>query len=131
MDKRIVLVILWLLCTIGMILHFNYHIGEIFYGIDITRPNANGEVPSSVFIIRSLFYHMPFVWILLIIYRNSRFWRVGLFVISILYCLAHLSHFIGELNDESFDISQISLLFTILVTSIILVLEHYNYSKHN
>ena len=69
MDKRIILIVLWTLCTIGMILHFNYHVGEIFYGIDIERPNANGIVPVGVFIIRSVFYHIPFVWILLIIYK--------------------------------------------------------------
>ena len=26
-------------------LHFNYHIGELFYGVDITKEDANGTVP--------------------------------------------------------------------------------------
>ena len=131
MDKRIILIILWLLCTIGMILHFNYHIGELFYGIDIIRPDANGEVPLGVFIIRSVFYHIPFVWILLIMYRSSKFWKISLFVISSLYALAHIGHFIGELSNEALSISQVSLLFTVLVTSLILVFEHYRYWKQD
>lgn len=131
MDKRVILIMLWLLCTVGMILHFNYHIGEIFYGIDVTRPNANGEVPIGVFVIRSVFYHMPFVWILLIIYRSSKFWKMGLFSISSLYALAHLGHFIGELSNTSPSISQVSLLFTVLATSVILVVEHYRYWKQD
>lgn len=131
MDKRIILIILWLLCTIGMILHFNYHIGELFYGIDIIRPDANGEVPLGVFIIRSVFYHIPFVWILLIMYRSSKFWKISLFVISSLYALAHIGHFIGELSNEVLSISQVSLLFTVLVTSLMLVFEHYRYWKQD
>jgi len=131
MDKRIILIVLWTLCTIGMILHFNYHVGEIFYGIDIERPNANGIVPVGVFIIRSVFYHIPFVWILLIIYKKSTFWRLALFLISILYALAHFGHFLGEVLNESPSISQLSLLFTVLMTALILVCEHFNYWKQN
>ncbi len=131
MDKRNILITLWLLCTIGMILHFNYHIGELFYGIDITKPNANGEVPISVFIIRTIFYHLPFIWILLIMYYDSKFFKITFFIISSLYTLAHLGHFIGEIRNVSPNISQISLLFIVLVTSLLLAFEHFKYWKQD
>jgi len=131
MDKKTILIILWLLCTIGMILHFNYYVSELFYGKDISGIEGNGQVPINVFLLRSIFYHMPFVWILLIIYGNSKFWKISLFTISILYALAHFWHFINELGKSLYNISQISLLFTILITSVILVFEHFKYLKNN
>ena len=114
-----------------MILHFNYHVSEIFYGIDVVKPDENGEIPIGLFVIRSVFYHIPFVWILCIMYGKSKIIRTGLFFISILYSMAHLAHLLGEWMNEKADISQIALLFTVLVTSIVLVKEHFNYWKQN
>ena len=129
MSLQLKLIILWILCVIGMILHFNYHVSELFYGIDIISPDANGEVPLRVFVIRSVFYHMPFVWILLIMFKSSVFWRLSLFSISVLYAIAHLGHLIGEIANPKRDISQMALLFTVLVTSIVLAAVHYQYWK--
>ncbi|MEM6684625.1 MAG: hypothetical protein AAF617_02425 [Bacteroidota bacterium] len=131
MQIQLRLVILWLLCTIGMILHFNYHVSELFYGINVVRPDANGEVPLGVFIIRSVFYHLPFVWILLIMYYKTMFVKISLFITSILYSVAHLAHVIGELMKPKFDISQTALLFLVLATAIILTKEHFHYWKNN
>ncbi|NQX85327.1 MAG: hypothetical protein HRT67_05410 [Flavobacteriaceae bacterium] len=129
MNKRIVLITLWLLCIIGMILHFNYHIGEIFYGIDIIRPDANGQVPMSVFVIRTLFYHLPIIWILCIIYFEAKPVKLGLFILSVLYAFAHASHLMGEIKNESIDPSQLSVLSIVLLIAVILVIEHYKYWK--
>ncbi len=35
MPKIHICVTLWIILIIMMILHFNYHVGEIFYGIDV------------------------------------------------------------------------------------------------
>ena len=39
----------WLLLVIIMMLHFNYHVGEIFYGIHVAREGANGIIPIGTF----------------------------------------------------------------------------------
>lgn len=129
MNAQIKLVILWLLLIIGMILHFNYHIGEIFYGIDIVKPGANGKVPNSVFIIRTLFYHLPVIWLLLLIYVNTKWMKFTLFSISALYVLSHLGHLAGELRSEEKDPSQISLLSLVFIISCLLAVEHFKYWK--
>ncbi|MEM9361363.1 MAG: hypothetical protein AAGA43_01960 [Bacteroidota bacterium] len=129
MEKRIVLIVLWILCTLGMVLHFNYHIGELFYGIDIVRPDANGKVPTGVFIIRTLYYHLPMVWIVLIMYGKKPWIHSGLLLVGVGYSLSHLAHLTGELLNPERSPSQISLLILVFVLSVVLAYEHYLYWK--
>jgi len=118
-------IILWFMLIGIMILHFNYHVGEIFYGIDVVRENANGTVPMSTHIIRGIFYHLPIVWILLLLTTNAKALKITLFLLSLVYTFAHGMHLVGELKNP--DISQVSLLSLALITSIILNIEHYKY----
>ena len=116
-------IILWSLLIISMILHFNYHIGELFYGIDIVKENATGKVPISTFVIRTIFYHLPIVWILVLLYTERKAINFTLFIVSMAYTLAHLAHLVRELKEP--DISQSSLLTLTLVLSILLNIEQF------
>lgn len=128
MTHQIKLITLWALTIIGMILHFNYHIGELFYGIDVVREDATGKEPFSVFIIRTLFYHLPMLWIVFIAYACKRWMYIALFIISILYALAHASHLFGELTGGR-NLSQTSLLTVVFIVSALLVGEHWKALK--
>jgi hypothetical protein len=124
-------IFLWSLMLTGMILHFNYHISGIFYGIDLVKPGATGEEPSSLLVIRTLFYHLPVVWILLIMYTRSRVADLVLLILSGLYLLAHAFHLAGEFRSEDKNLSQISLLFLVLVLAAALSYEHFrSYRSH-
>ncbi len=125
MGNRNKIITLWTLTIIGMVLHFNYHIGGIFYGIDVVKPGYNGQEPIGVFIIRNAFYHLPMIWILVILYAKKRNTKIGLFIVSLLYCFAHAAHFIGEVLNEEKNASQISLLFVVLIIAGTLAFEHY------
>ena len=58
---------LWGLLIIAMVLHFNYHVGELFYGIDIKREGADGTIPMRAHIIKNIYYHLPIIWILILL----------------------------------------------------------------
>ena len=120
-------ILLWLILVIAMILHFNYHIGEIFYGIDIVRPEANGTIPIGTHLIRNIFYHLPILWILILLYFNSKIIRFGLFITSLIYTLSHAMHWLGEMTNP--DLSQVPLLTITLGVSILLNREQYKYWK--
>ncbi len=121
-------IIYWLLLVIIMVLHFNYHVGEIFYGIDVARENADGVVPIGTHAIRNIFYHLPVVWITILLTYQSNFIKVGLFIISIVYWTSHLMHFVKDLANPGF--SQTPLLILALFISTILSFEHYKYWKN-
>ena len=120
-------IIYWLLLVIIMMLHFNYHVGEIFYGIDVARENADGTVPVGTHVIRNIFYHLPVVWIIVLLSYQSNLVRVGLFIISVVYWMSHLMHLVKDLTNPGF--SQTPLLLLALFISTLLTLEHYKYWK--
>ena len=121
-------IIYWLLLVIIMVLHFNYHVGEIFYGIDVARENADGVVPIGTHVIRNIFYHLPIVWITILLTYQSNLIRVGLFIISIVYWTSHLMHLVKDFANPGF--SQTPLLILALLISTILTFEHYKYWKN-
>lgn len=129
MNSQSKLITLWVLTIIGMILHFNYHVGQIFYGIDVVRPDATGEETTGVFIIRTAFYHLPIIWILILLYANKQWVKWGMFVIGSVYALAHASHLFGELTSKETNPSQLSLLAIVFIVSGILAVEHFRYAK--
>ena len=101
----------------------------MFYGIDVVRPDANGQVPIGLAVIRNLFYHLPMVWVIILMYAHQKWVKLLFFVLSILYLLAHISHLLGELTSA--DPSQTSLLSLMVVIASMLCVEHYRYwSKH-
>ena len=120
-------IIYWLIIVIIMILHFNYHVGEIFYGIDVAREGANGIVPIGTHLIRNIFYHLPIIWVIILIVSNAKLVKIGLFITSIVYVFSHLMHLIKDLANP--DLSQTPLLFIALFISILLSMEHYKYWK--
>ena len=120
-------IIYWLIIVIIMMLHFNYHVGEIFYGIDVAREGANGIVPIGTHIIRNIFYHLPIIWVIILIVSSAKLVKIGLFITSIVYVFSHLMHFIKDLANP--DLSQTPLLFIALFISILLSMEHYKYWK--
>ena len=110
-----------------MILHFNYHVGEIFYGIDVLRENANGSVPVATHAIRNIFYHLPILWIILLVFSDARAVRLGIFLISIVYSFAHAMHLAREFTSP--DLSQLPLLILAFIVSVLLNVTHYKYLK--
>ena len=128
MNRQQKCITLWVLLIIAMMLHSNYSVSGIIYGLDVRSPNATGEITLGTIIIRQLFYHLPFVWIFIIMYFETKLVRLGLFILSVVYGFAHAMHLVGEVVKGD-DPSQVSLLSFTLVTAVILVLEHFKWYK--
>lgn len=125
------IIVLWLLFVVCMIFHFNYHVGELFYGIDIKRPNANGIVPMSAAIVRFVFEILPMMFITFLMFIEKAWLRIFNFSVSILYTLANFAHLFQELRSEKPDLSQINLLSFVLVASLLLNLASWKWWKEN
>ncbi len=114
------IILFWLLLIVCMILHFNYHVSGIFYGVDVTMPNAAGKVPNSILIIRSLFHFLPLLYVIALTYYDNQKIRVANLVLSMIYASANLMHMIGEIAGKKEDLSQIMLLLITLFIFILL-----------
>lgn len=125
------LALLWLLSIVGMILHFNYHIAEMIYGVDIVKHDANGQIPIGLLVVRNVFYHLPILGIIVIMYNRKVWINLMLFVISIVYSISHLFHLAGELSKPERDYSQLSLLTIVAFISVLIVIEHFKHWKQS
>ena len=124
-DHPVKIILLWSLLIMAMILHFNYHVGEIFYGIDVKREGADGTIPTGVHIIRNVFYHLPIIWILILSYFNTKILRLVFFAISLIYTFAHMVHLARDLGHA--NLSQTPLLCLAVIISLILNIEQFKY----
>lgn len=116
-----------MLLLIGMILHFNYHVSELFYGVDLVKPGADGKVPASAAIIKTLFYHLPMIFIVAHLYLAQRWFRLTMFILSVLYSIAHAFHLAGEFGKPSLDLAQVPLLSLVLLFSLLLNKASWSY----
>lgn len=119
---------MWLILVVCMILHFDYHVSEIFYGIDVKRPNADGTVPNTIVVIRSVFHFLPLLYVATLLWFANKWVRLGNFMLSVFYTFAHGMHLSGEL--KKFDNpSQIILLSVTLTLSLLLVYASFKWWK--
>jgi len=125
------LIILWILIIIGMILHFNYHVSEIFYGINVARPGANGIVPAGAHMIKNIFYHIPLLLVISLLYFTNTWYKLFLFIISLVFTASHIHHLAGEFKHDVYDLSQIPLLVIVLLVSLLINKASWDYYKNN
>lgn len=124
------LIVLWILVIIGMILHFNYHVSEIFYGINVVRPEAKGVVPASAHVIKNIFYHVPLLIITSILYFTGKWHKLALFIIGLAFTASHAMHLAGEFKHTTYDLSQIPLLVIVLFVSLLINKASWDYYKN-
>lgn len=127
---KIKVIVLWLMLLIGMILHFNYHVSGIFYGIDVKRPNATGTVPAMAQLLKTVFYHLPMTFIVALLYFRQKWFRLSMFIISLPYTISHVMHVLGEFKKPEIDLAQVPLLSLLLIFSLLLNKASWDYFKY-
>lgn len=120
-EQQFKIAFLWLLIIVCYILHSVYHLSDLFFGIDISIPNAQEEVPLATHIFHLLVEIPVLIFALLSLYRKGKiFYRIS-FILSILLCALNFTHCIETLIKEPSEFSQIALLSFIFVVNLILV----------
>lgn len=84
--------VLWLALVVGMVLHFNYDMTGLRYGVDIALPGADGTVPWSNFVIKALFYDLPFLVAVACVGAPGRGFRGVNLALAFLFLLANVAH---------------------------------------
>lgn len=128
-NNQTKIILLWVLLIVCMILHFNYHVSELIYGIDIRSKNASGTVPAHILYIRSAFHFLPIVYIVLVMWFNSKTVKIINLILAALYSLAHLFHLAGEIKKGD-NPSQIVLLVITAILALLLTLASFYWNKN-
>lgn len=118
--QALTLAFLWLCLVVGMVLHFNYDISGLRYGISVELPDATGVAPWSNFVIKALFYVLPFLIGVACTAFSAPAFRAFHFVMSVLFVLANGSHVVVTVmrSTEVLGYAQVLLLVAVLIVNL-------------
>ncbi|MEM6956031.1 MAG: hypothetical protein AAF411_11315 [Myxococcota bacterium] len=123
--------VLWLVLAAAMLLHFNYDVSGIRFGIPLADPEATGIVPWSNVVIKTIFYVVPLLLCAAALGPTGRVFRNVNFGLTIPYALAHVSHLITTATriKNRLDIAQVVLLSAVLLISAQLIRLSWRWRK--
>jgi len=129
MNNQTKIALIWIILVICMILHFDYHVSGIFYGIDVKRPDATGVQPPTLILIRAMFQILPMIWALAAMFFTSKIYRTINLIAAIIYMPLHGMHIVGTLKETPLDPTQLQLLIFTFLVSIILAFVSFKWLK--
>jgi hypothetical protein len=130
---RLAIAVLWLALVVGMIFHVTDDLSGLRYGVQIALPNADGRVPWSNFVIKALFYVVPFVLAVAATSLSGKVYRTGNFWLTLLFLLANAWHLIATAMraKDVTGYAQILLLIAVLLTNVLLSRISYRFSRRD
>ncbi|HTU63396.1 MAG TPA: hypothetical protein VMF89_33270, partial [Polyangiales bacterium] len=113
------------------ILHFNYELSGLRYGVNIALPNADGKVPWSNFVIKALFYVVPFLLAVAATSFYGRVYRACNFGLTLLFLLANGFHLVTTAmrSKDVTGYAQVLLLIAVLLANVQLTRISYRFWK--
>lgn len=123
MNKQFLISFLWLLIVIGYIFHSTYHLSEAVFGVDIKLPNATGEVPIVMYVIRIVLEIFTLTLVLLTLYSTGKVFRWFSFVWASILGVLNAFHLGETIMGHPGELSQLVLLTFILATNVLLIIE--------
>jgi hypothetical protein len=125
MNTQIKTAFYWLLLGICFLTHTLLHMYGLFYGVDISLPEATDEVPLGVQAFNTVIFTVTFLMALLSIQLSGKIFRWVSLVWSVLFLLLNIFHLGATAFVEAFDLSQVCLLTFVLAVNVLLTLTLY------
>ncbi|MBX2970286.1 MAG: hypothetical protein KF803_13030 [Cyclobacteriaceae bacterium] len=127
MKLQTKIVFLWMLVILGMLLHQFFSLHNLRFGVNVIK-NGYDAVPDMEMIKRLGLYLLPTVYMLGIMFVETRIVRLLAFAASLFYSAFHSWHFIDELGKMK-DWVQWVLLTLIIVYCLILNLASWKWYR--
>ncbi len=132
METKVKISMYWLMLGIAMILHTALATIGIFFGKDVTVPNATGEIPCTMYAMIILTMILPFIIAFVQMNTTAQWFKWGSLGWSILLIPLNVFHFVSSVFIEKEGIDQAILLFFVIVLNFFLSKTLYKFSKaHN
>ena len=123
MDTKIKTAFYWLLLGICFLTHTLLHMYGLFYGVDISLPEATGEVSLGVQAFNTVIFTLTFLMALLSLNLSGKAFKGFSLVWASLFWLLNLFHLGATALVEAFDLSQVCLLTLVLAVNVLLITE--------
>ncbi|PID92815.1 MAG: hypothetical protein CSA96_01340 [Bacteroidetes bacterium] len=113
----------------GLILDPLLHLVPIFYGIEITRPDATGEMPASMVWILGLAFLLPVSAIVSVNYLNNKAGRIINLVLAGVALLVGTGHLSEFFISEKVDPTTLFVIPVLFLVGILLAVDSWKLFK--
>ena len=115
--------LLWLVLVVGMVLHFNYGVSGLRYGVPFESPTADGTVPWANFGIKTIFYVMPLMLAVGTTGSASSTYRHVNRALAVVFAVANTAHLVGTMSSaaDPLGYAQVVLLAGVLLANVQLI----------
>jgi|GEM_PF-3082527 len=120
---------LWILIMTGLIYHTVLHLAPIFYGIDIVKKNATGQMPLSMVLTFGLAYFIPVVAIVSIRFLQNSWGRVINLLCALFVLLINTAHVSELFIAQKTDPTQLFVLIPEFLLAVLLSVDSWKLWK--
>ena len=128
MKNSTKIIALWGIILIGLIFHSLIEMTPLFFGASIAIPDATGTMPASLGWFSLVFYLIPMICIVEILYLSSAWVKISNLAVSALFLLLNTVHFVED-GIIGQNIIQAILLLFVLFSSVLLFVASWKWEK--
>ncbi|WP_299680540.1 PepSY domain-containing protein [uncultured Tenacibaculum sp.] len=120
---RTKIIILWLTMVIGFIIHHVYGIANVYFQESLVLEGADGEIPGWAHQWRIILEGMAFLFAILTVEFAQKWFKWTSLIWAVLLGLFNIYHWITAIIYEMSNVSEILILFLMVVANIFLIKE--------
>lgn len=120
LNKQEKIIALWIVFLFGTVFHTQLALMPLLHGENVVMPNTQGRMPAFESWLMLGFFVLPAIAIVMTAFNNSRRYRLIHFCLTIVFTVVNFIHFGFDLTVQPLAWHQISLIFLILVNSLLL-----------
>ena len=129
LENRLKIILLWIVFLSGMMTHCQLAAMPIFFGADISMPEATGSMPASMKWMCLLFYLIPMLLIVGAMLFDAKWFRITNLVLSGLFGLMNTFHLYEHFLETPKDMAQVVLLGCVFVFGIYQCVASFKWVK--
>lgn len=118
--NRLKIAVLWLIILVGLMSHTLMHVVPVFYGVDIVKANASGEMPLHMTLILGLSFLLPVASATMLLCLQNKMGSVINFMLAVFNLLVAFGHLSEPFTARRFDSVQFFIIVPLFFVSLIL-----------
>ena len=128
MKNQAKIIVLWGIILIGLIIHALIEMMPLFFGQSIAMPDATGTMPDQMAWMMLLFFLLPMVCIVGVLFCSSNWIKITNLLLAALFMLLNLVHFISDGLIAGSALQSVLLIF-VLFSSVLLFIASLRWKK--
>ena len=121
--------VLWFIVLVGLMYHIILHLTPVFYGINITKPDADGATPPSMVLTYGLSFCIPVLAVVNVQYLRKSIAGLVNIVLAALALLVNTAHLSEIASTGIKQPEQLFVLIPLFLVAVLLIIDSIKWLK--